>query len=133
MTPSSDGHAADLRRLARHQHLWDRKPALRRVYRDFHRRLLDASRPGRLLEVGAGTGHLGREASRVVELDVLFSAAIDVNADSHSLPFAAASFDGIVLLDTLHHLERPLRFLREAARVLRPGGRVVMIEPGCVT
>jgi SAM-dependent methyltransferase len=33
------------------------------------------------------------------------------------------------MVDVLHHLEFPLVFFREAARVLRPGGRVLMVEP----
>ena len=123
-------YRAELDRLAENRRIWDRKPALRRVYGDFHRRLLEPSHPGRLLEIGAGTGHLGRSAGRVVSLDVLCSSSIDVNGDAHRLPFRDASFDGIVLLDTLHHLERPARFLREAARVLCPGGTIAMIEPG---
>jgi 2-polyprenyl-3-methyl-5-hydroxy-6-metoxy-1,4-benzoquinol methylase len=32
-------------------------------------------------------------------------------------------------VDVLHHLEFPVVFFREAARVLRPGGRVLMVEP----
>src|SRR5262249_50277984 len=35
----------------------------------------------------------------------------------------------LVLLDVFHHLPRPEAFLAEAARVLRPGGRVAMVEP----
>jgi SAM-dependent methyltransferase len=34
-----------------------------------------------------------------------------------------------VLLDVFHHLPRPGAFLAEAARVLRPGGHVAMLEP----
>ena len=112
---------------------WHRKPALRRVYRDYHRRLLSLSPQGRLLEVGAGIRHLRDSASEdkpVVSLDVVAIPGIDVNGDAHRLRFRDAVFDGIVMLDTLHHLERPARFLREAARVVRPGGRLVMIEPG---
>ena len=33
------------------------------------------------------------------------------------------------MVDTLHHLPRPLDFLSEAARVLKPGGRLAMVEP----
>jgi SAM-dependent methyltransferase len=37
------------------------------------------------------------------------------------------------MLDVMHHLERPIEFLKEAARVLRPGGRLAMIEPAMTT
>jgi SAM-dependent methyltransferase len=37
------------------------------------------------------------------------------------------------MLDVLHHLERPIDFLKEASRVLKPGGRLAMIEPAMTT
>ena len=43
------------------------------------------------------------------------------------------SFTGVVMLDVLHHLERPIEFLKEASRVLKPGGRLAMIEPAMTT
>jgi SAM-dependent methyltransferase len=45
-------------------------------------------------------------------------------ADAHSLPFGDGSFDGVVSNLTLHHLGDPDRFLAEASRILRPGGRL---------
>ena len=37
------------------------------------------------------------------------------------------------MFDVLHHLERPIEFLKEASRVLKPGGRLAMIEPAMTT
>ena len=48
-------------------------------------------------------------------------------ADVHDLPFAAASFDAVLLFHTLTFAERPPRALEECARVLRPGGRLVLL------
>ena len=42
-------------------------------------------------------------------------------------PFGAASFDSILLFHTLTYAEKPQRALEECARVLRPGGRVVVL------
>jgi len=50
-----------------------------------------------------------------------------VSADN--LPFGDASLGALVLFDVLHHLAAPARFFGEAARVLRPGGRIVLCEP----
>ena len=58
---------------------------------------------------------------------------IDVVADAHRLPFPDRSFSGIVMLDVLHHLERPIEFLNEAARLLNQGGRLAMMEPAMTT
>lgn len=48
-------------------------------------------------------------------------------ADVHALPFAAESFDDVLLFHTLTYAEQPGPALAECARVLRPGGRVVLL------
>ena len=48
-------------------------------------------------------------------------------ADVHDLPFADASFDAVLMFHTLTYAERPARALEECARVLRPGGRLVLL------
>lgn len=49
-----------------------------------------------------------------------------VRADATGLPFRAASFDAVTALNMLYHLADPVPALREAHRVLRPGGHVVV-------
>jgi ArsR family transcriptional regulator len=44
------------------------------------------------------------------------------------LPLAGESVDVVLLSQTLHHAADPARALREAARVLRPGGRVLILD-----
>lgn len=56
-------------------------------------------------------------------------------ADVHSLPFEAERFDDVLVLHTLTYAEHPERAVKECARVLRPGGRLVLLcldrhEPG---
>src|SRR5579871_341116 len=48
-------------------------------------------------------------------------------ADAHQLPFGDASFDDVLVFHTLTYAERPARVLAECARVLRPGGRMVVL------
>jgi len=48
-------------------------------------------------------------------------------ADAHELPFAALSFDSVLMFHTLTYTERPERALAECARVLRPEGKLVLL------
>jgi SAM-dependent methyltransferase len=48
-------------------------------------------------------------------------------ADVHALPFAADSFDAVLVFHTLTYAENPARALAECARVLRPAGRLVLL------
>ena len=48
-------------------------------------------------------------------------------ADAHALPFEDASFDSVLVFHTLTYAEHPARVLKECARVLRPGGRLVVL------
>ncbi len=49
--------------------------------------------------------------------------------DAAALPFPADSFDLIVSFETIEHVPEPTKFLDECARVLRPGGRLVISTP----
>lgn len=48
-------------------------------------------------------------------------------ADVHALSFASDSFDQVLMFHTLTYAEQPTVALRESARVLRPGGRMVIL------
>lgn len=91
---------------------------------------------GEVLDVGCGQKpyrHLVR-ASRYVGLDIdtpttRAIGAADVFYDGGALPFAPASFDGILCSQVLEHVFTPEELLRDLARVLRPGGRLVLTVP----
>mgnify|MGYP001370262344 CR=1 FL=1 len=53
----------------------------------------------------------------------------DVIADLHDLPVADGSFDAVVCTEVLEHVAEPARVLDELARVLRPGGTVLITVP----
>jgi len=103
-------------------------------------RALERARPylrGVLLDVGCGTKPFARvfEAglSRYWGADLPDSRFIagatlgpDVFARGEALPFRDASLDTVLGLSMLTYFPEPLRMLEEAARVLRPGGHLVM-------
>jgi SAM-dependent methyltransferase len=108
---------------------WAQKPALRLIYADFYDRIAGRCLPGRTIEIGGGIGNLKQRLGDVITTDVQSAPWLDCVADAQRLPFAGACAANIVMVDVLHHLEFPLAFFRDAARVLHPGGRVIMIEP----
>jgi SAM-dependent methyltransferase/uncharacterized protein YbaR (Trm112 family) len=61
---------------------------------------------------------------RLVSCDIYFSAATDVLADGHFLPFRSASFDGVAAQAVLEHVLDPAAVVSEMHRVLKPGGIV---------
>jgi SAM-dependent methyltransferase len=108
---------------------WARKPSLRAVYADYFDRMAALCKPGRTLEIGGGLGGFKDRLPQLIASDVQYAPWLDLAADAQHLPFADGALMNIVMLDVLHHIEHPLLFLREAARTLSPGGRIVMIEP----
>jgi SAM-dependent methyltransferase len=132
MASSASQQGLDQRQLG-HRAVWERKKSIRLLYRDFHRQLLESCPDGRVLDIGGGTAHIKEFRPDIISADILPFPGIDVVADAHRLPFPDGSFAGIVMLDVLHHLERPIDFLNEAARLLRPGGRLAMMEPAMTT
>ena len=93
-----------------------------------------------VLEVGPGEGGLTRilveRRHRVVALDLalgwltrLPASVSKVAGEVTALPFADRSFDAMVAAEVIEHIPDLDRALGEAARVLRPGGRLVVTVP----
>lgn len=123
-------------RLDDHRRIWAGKPVLAAVYEPWFDALLAAAGTAkRVLEIGSGPGFLGAYARKRrpdlawIATDIIGAPWNDVAADAGRLPFGGGSFDAVVCLDLVHHLARPRDFFAEAARVLRPGGRIAAVEP----
>ena len=115
--------------LHRHREIWQRKPSLRQLYRDWYRDIAAWMVPGRTVEVGGGTGNLKEYASGVCCTDVVSLPWLDAVADAQRLPFQTSSLANLVLFDALHHIENVSLFFDEALRTLRGGGRIIIMDP----
>ena len=113
-----------------------------RVRRDNLLRLLGPTNGGcsRVLEMGSGTGAnlraLRDRYDQIIGLDIDFKALgycqdlTTIRADAlDKLPFADGVFDAIILLDVLEHISDTTVLVSEVARVLRPGGTVLVMVP----
>ncbi len=100
-----------------------------------------------LLDLGTGTGRmlerLAPKAARAVGVDASHAMLAVARAnlekaglsrvelrqgDIYALPFARGSFDLIIIHQVLHFLDDPARALREAAAMLSPGGRLILVD-----
>jgi SAM-dependent methyltransferase len=107
------------------------KAFLRRIYEEWYAAIAEAlpSDAGRVLELGSGGGFFDERLAGLITSDVQWSPHVRVVLDAECLPFGSASLRAIVMTDVLHHVPAARRFVREAGRCVRPGGRIVMIEP----
>jgi SAM-dependent methyltransferase len=107
------------------------KRFLHRLYEEWYTAIA-ASLPtgeGAVLELGAGAGFLSDFVPGLLRSEVFLGPGLDLVLDGLNLPIAAGALRGIVMTNVFHHLPRPLRFFADAARAVRPGGVVAMIEP----
>lgn len=122
--------ASDTESIRCHRAIWAARPELRAVYQEWFERLLGEVRGlTPVVEIGSGPGFFKEYAPQLISLDILPNPWVDISTDACSLPIRAGSVGALVMVDTLHHLAFPLEFMDEAARVLRQGGRVAMVEP----
>lgn len=112
-----------------------------------YQHLLGYCRHALVLEAGCGEGYgaalLARTARRVVALDSAASAIAHVGrrypevmalrGNLAALPIASGVVDVVAALQVIEHLWEQEGFLAECARVLRPGGRVLLTTPNRLT
>ncbi|MGB7156528.1 MAG: methyltransferase domain-containing protein [Tepidisphaeraceae bacterium] len=121
----------DPKTTALRQQIVKRKGFLNRIYHEWYELIVTSlpSDDGPVLELGSGCGFLGEVISGLITSDIMHCPHVRVVLDGMQLPFADASLRGIVMTDVLHHLSDQRRFFTEAARCVRPGGVIAMIEP----
>ncbi len=93
----------------------------------------------RILEIGCNTGWLVRKimgySNNVVGVDINFAGLRIANMDNllcmdaSNLGFSDNSFDKVVCLHTIEHVQEVYKALEEMCRVLKPSGSIILIYP----
>lgn len=115
--------------LQEHRKIWFEKPVLRDIYLNYFEMIRNASVDGPILEIGGGSGNFKEFLPESISLDVVPLPWLDIIAYAQMLPFKKESVGNIVMVDVLHHIENPSGFFKEAERILKHGGRIILIEP----
>jgi len=121
-------------------HWWYR--ARRRVLASLIERKAKLPSEARILEIGCGTGHnvlMLRQFGQVdaIEIDAgareVASARLGIEVGSAPLPglpgVPDGAYDMVAILDVLEHVEADVEALRNIARKLKPGGRILVTVP----
>jgi SAM-dependent methyltransferase len=119
--------------IDKNQRLWNRKPVLQTIYAGFHREMakyLSVLPSGKIVELGSGMGNIHETIPGCIRTELFPLPWIDQVENAYRLTFADDSLSNLLMMDVFHHLRYPGTALEEFRRVLKPGGRVIMMEPG---
>lgn len=113
------------------------KSWVRRLIRKLYLKDIVRHLNGKLLDVGCGAGELlevypasfGSDLNPMLVKYCHESGHPAVIADCNALPFLSGSYESLVMSNLLEHLEHPLLALKEAARLLKAGGVLVVTVP----
>ena len=90
----------------------------------FEKRLVEAGVAGDIVGIDLSPNMLRQARAKLADVPTVTFQQADV----HALPFDDAGFDIVVSASTFHYFDDPDQALNEIARVLRPGGRFVVLD-----
>jgi SAM-dependent methyltransferase len=108
---------------------------LKKIYSDFYRLIAANILPDKnylTVELGSGLGNIKEYIPNCLRTDLFPNPGIDQIESAYRLSFKNNSAANLILFDVFHHLRYPGLALKEMARVLRPGGRLIIFEP-CIS
>jgi len=119
-------------RTLQHREIILRKAFLRKLYDEWYgifEKEVSKLPEGKIVELGSGGGYLKDILPDVITSDILELPHVDMVFSALEMPFGDKELSGLFTLDTFHHIPDSHAFLKEAGRVLKPGGKMIMIEP----
>ncbi len=122
----------DPRTTLHHRDVILSKPFLKKLYVEWYNQFVDATKElkgGKILEIGSGGGFLKNVLPETITSDILDLGTCDMVFSAEKIPLPDNELSAIVMLNVFHHIPKPFLFLQEAQRVLKKGGKIIMIEP----
>lgn len=110
---------------------WNEKPILRKVYKEYYNYALSnlSTENGPIIEIGSGIGMIKDVIPSCKTTDITLNSGIDYIENIYSLSAQSTNASNFILIDVLHHLEYTTFALNQLHSALKPGGRVIIIEP----
>lgn len=115
-------------------------------------KLIEKNKNAKLLDIGSADGVFTKtiwdksRAKEIIGIDVLKSSVLWSKkhwaknphlkfrlGDAHKLKFRDETFDGIVALEVLEHVQNPLKVLKEVKRIMKPSGYAIFLVPSDTT
>ena len=96
-------------------------------YDEFAEEVL-ASKPSGIF-LDCGCGKRPKYLENVVNYEIVNYESTDVLGVAEELPFIDNSFDGVLSLNVLEHVQNPFKCAQEISRVLKPGGKLYCVVP----
>ncbi len=125
-------HIDSPERTIEHRRMIMSKPFLKNLYLEWYAFFLqdiNKTQNPKVVEIGSGGGFLKELYPQVICSDIIPLPFNDMTFSALDMPFENESLSHLVLIDTFHHIPDSKLFLEEASRVLRTGGKLMMIEP----
>jgi SAM-dependent methyltransferase len=98
------------------------------IYQKFVDCLSRCPKEGIALEIGSGAGFIKDVIPDAMTSDTIPYEGVDRVVDAMAMPFGESSVRAIFMLNVFHHIPDVSAFLKEAERVLVPGGRVLIVD-----
>ena len=122
----------DVQTTVLHQNIIKKKHFLYKLFKEHYnifRKNIEDIPDGLKIELGSGGGFLKEVINDVITSDVLELPDVDKVIFAEKIPYPDKSVSAFFLLGTLHHIKEPEKFFSEINRCMKPGAKIIMIEP----
>ncbi len=116
-----------------HSEILKQKVFLHKLYLEYYQifqESLPSPENASIVELGSGGGFIKDVIPNAITSDILAIPGLDECFSVHDMPFEDTSVDLFCMINTMHHIPVVRTMFEEFVRCLKPGGKVIMIEPG---